>query len=77
MTDNWIEKVPNTATSVHEMRKGKYFRLKQSKIRNFYTAWASVADPNPDPPDPYVFGPPGSGSQSISMDPDPSIIKQK
>ena len=22
----------------------------------------SVADPNPDPPDPYVFGPPGSGS---------------
>jgi hypothetical protein len=22
----------------------------------------SVADPNPDPPDPHVFGPPGSGS---------------
>jgi len=24
----------------------------------------SVADPNPDPPDPRVFGPPGSGSIS-------------
>jgi hypothetical protein len=24
----------------------------------------SVADPNQDPPDPYVFGPPGSGSSS-------------
>jgi hypothetical protein len=23
---------------------------------------SSVADPNPDPPDPHVFGPPGSGS---------------
>ncbi len=28
----------------------------------------SVADPNPDPPNPHVFKPP---------DPDPSIIKQK
>ncbi len=27
--------------------------------------WASVADP--DPSDPYVFGPPGSGSESISQ----------
>ncbi len=29
----------------------------------------SVADPdpNPDPSDPYVFGPPGSGSGSISQ----------
>ncbi len=25
----------------------------------------------PDPPDPHVFGPPGSGSISQSMDPDP------
>ncbi len=24
----------------------------------------SVPDPNPDPPDPHVFGPPGSGSTS-------------
>jgi hypothetical protein len=46
----------------------------------------SVADPNPDPdppdpdpPDPRIFGPPGSGSGSISLrcGPDPSIIKQK
>jgi hypothetical protein len=30
---------------------------------------SSVADlvPNPDPSDPYVFGPPGSGSRSISQ----------
>jgi hypothetical protein len=26
-----------------------------------------VADPNPDPPDPHVFGPPGSRSGSISQ----------
>jgi hypothetical protein len=25
---------------------------------------SSVADPNPDPPDPYVIGPPGSGAIS-------------
>ncbi len=38
---------------------------------------ASVADP--DPSDPYVFGPPGSGylNQRYCMDPDLSIIKQK
>jgi hypothetical protein len=28
---------------------------------------SSVANPNPDPSDPYVFGPPGSGSGSISQ----------
>jgi hypothetical protein len=51
----------------------------------------SVVDPDPDPSDPYVFGPPGSESGSISqwyesgsfyplvngMDPDLSITKQK
>jgi hypothetical protein len=32
----------------------------------------------PDPSDPYVFGPPESGSRSIGQryDPDPSIIKE-
>jgi hypothetical protein len=37
----------------------------------------SVADPHPE--DPYVFGPPGSGSGSIvrDTDTDTSIIKQK
>jgi hypothetical protein len=31
-----------------------------------YTPVPSVVDPdpNPDPPDPHVFGPPGSGSPS-------------
>jgi hypothetical protein len=44
---------------------------------------SSVPDlnPDPDPPDPYVFGPPGSDSGSRGMDPDtapdPSIIKHK
>jgi hypothetical protein len=28
------------------------------------SVFGSVADPNPDPPDPHVFGPPGSGSTS-------------
>jgi hypothetical protein len=49
-----------------------------------YGSWHGVADPDPDPPDPRVFGPPGSGSGFISQlvrgidpDPDPSIIKQK
>jgi hypothetical protein len=43
----------------------------------------SVVDPDPDPPDPHVFGPPGSGPdpQVRGMDPDPapdsSIIMQK
>jgi hypothetical protein len=40
---------------------------------------SSVADPDPDSPDPHVFGPPSSRSGSISQgyDPDPSIIKQR
>ncbi len=37
------------------------------------TLFARTSVPDPDPPDPHVFGPPGSGSG----DPDPSIIKQK
>jgi hypothetical protein len=37
---------------------------------------SSVADPDPNP---YVFGPPGSGVRDTDPDPDldPSIIKQK
>jgi hypothetical protein len=30
----------------------------------FSTLFGSVADPDPDPPDPHVLGPPGSGSTS-------------
>jgi hypothetical protein len=33
------------------------------KFAGFYTSVADP-DPNPDPSDPYVFGPPGSGSIS-------------
>jgi hypothetical protein len=32
----------------------------------FLCSSAVDPDPNPDPPDPHVFGPPGSGSGSIS-----------
>jgi hypothetical protein len=45
---------------------------------------SSVADPNPDPPDPHVFGPPDPPDPLVrGMDadsdpaPDPSIIMQK
>jgi hypothetical protein len=31
---------------------------------NFFNVSTSVADPNPDQPDPHVFGHPGSGSTS-------------
>ncbi len=37
---------------------------------------SSVPDPNPDPPDPHVFGPPGL-VRGMDPDPDPSIVKQK
>jgi hypothetical protein len=39
----------------------------------------SVAYPDPDPPDPHVFGPPGSGSgpNHQRYGSDPSITKQK
>ncbi len=33
----------------------------------YCTFWSSVADSDPNPPDPHVFGPPGSGSGSISQ----------
>jgi hypothetical protein len=45
----------------------------------FIIVLCSVADP--DPPDPHVFGPPGSGPDPLvrcmDPDPDPSIIMQK
>ena len=46
-------------------------RVRYLKERNFVAARSrtnsSVADTNLDPPDPHVFGPPGSGSGSISQ----------
>jgi hypothetical protein len=46
-------------------------------------ALSSVADPNPDPPDPHVFGPPGSisisqryGSESGSFYHHAKIVKK-
>ncbi len=39
----------------------------------------NVADPNPDPSDPYVLGllDPDPLVRGMDSDPDPSIIKQK
>ncbi len=36
----------------------------------------SVADPNPDPPDPHVFGPSGSGSRSFHQQAKPKIVRK-
>jgi hypothetical protein len=63
----------------------------QGHLKSHGIIISSVADPDPDPdpPDQHVFGPPGSGSGSISqrygsgsgtisqMYPDPSIVQQK
>ncbi len=48
----------------------EFFYAKKSPMlfgSGFGTVFSSVADPNPDldPPDPHVFGPPGSGSGSF------------
>jgi hypothetical protein len=47
-------------------------------IHWWYTVGTSVADPDdPDPSDPYVFGPPESVTQRYGSEiPDLSIIKQ-
>jgi hypothetical protein len=39
----------------------------QSMRPNGSTVEISIADPNPDPPKPYVFRPPGSGSGTVSQ----------
>jgi hypothetical protein len=54
-------------------------RLYRSISCTGQTVCTSVADP--DPKDPYVFGPPGSAPDQIERGtdtpPDPSMIKQK
>jgi hypothetical protein len=48
------------------MRSAKVFCAGSSSVIPLYQqkliVGGSVADPNPDPPDPHVFGRPGSGS---------------
>ncbi len=46
-----------------------YFSSEGGIFLDFYAVYANVADPdlNPGPSDPYVFGPPRSGSGSISQ----------
>ena len=36
-------------------------------LKLFLISKTSVADTDPNPSDPYVFGPPGSGSVSVSQ----------
>jgi hypothetical protein len=61
--------------AVHVQAVGTSFGSKYGSFRAFFVLFlyygeklfyvsTSVADPNPDPPDPRVFGPPGSGSTS-------------
>ncbi len=51
--------------SQRELSTSREEMLRQG-LRRYFTPLASVADPDPnldpDPPDPRVFGPPGSGS---------------
>jgi hypothetical protein len=55
-----IESFPSVPdTSLPELNLQVPVRLIFIKINYLST---SVSDPNPDPPDPHVFGPPGSGS---------------
>jgi hypothetical protein len=74
-------------------RDGSHARPPRRPLRRswshkyFFILLGSVADPDPNAdPNPHVFGPPGSGSGSVSQrsdpdpaldpDSDPSIIKQ-
>jgi hypothetical protein len=45
------------------------FQLSEVMVRRYGILFTSIADPepNPDPLDPHVFGPPESGSGSISQ----------
>jgi hypothetical protein len=66
----------NTSWSHHMTGSGLFLPPITNHRRSILTSVA-VPDlnPDPDPPDPRVFGPPGSESGDI--DPDPSNIKQK
>jgi hypothetical protein len=43
-------------------KSNKHFVLSLLPFTKYYTPFISAADLDPDPKDPYVFGPPGSGS---------------
>jgi hypothetical protein len=53
-----LEEKNNLSTELHQTRK-KLEELANQKVRIISVA---DPDPNPDPSDPYVFAPPGSGS---------------
>jgi hypothetical protein len=46
-------------------------KAKDEKVINHLSQMATIGVVDPDP---YIHGPPGSGSVIISTDPDPSII---
>ncbi len=48
------------------LEKAQIFRKAHflKSVQYFYIVYDSVADPDPDPPDPHVLGPPGSRSTS-------------
>jgi hypothetical protein len=49
-----------SATLIRGITEGTLYNI----VLRMHTATASVADPDPDLPDPPVLGPPGSGSGS-------------
>ncbi len=65
--------------SVQRTKRGEnYFLVPRKSITNFlYPLLLVISVADPDPSDPQVFGPPGSGLLVRGTDPDPSIIKQK
>ncbi len=73
-----------------KIQDGKHIFLQESGVSVSYNNWGfailifsalelSLTQCDPDPSDPNVFGPPGSGPLIRGTDPDqdPSIIKQK
>jgi hypothetical protein len=61
MADNQLEALVSLVTRLDCEVKCE---LLDSQVRSHLT---SVPDPETDPPDPHVFGTPGSGSGSISV----------
>ncbi len=63
--------MPSIAPSHTEKKKGQ---VNNTNFMSYKALKYSVPDPNPDPPDPCVFGLP---DPDPALDTDPSIIMQK
>jgi hypothetical protein len=66
LESDWLRSLHNRRSKLHQqagLEKTRVFLLKPHPVGfyGFFGVFFSVADP--DPPDPYVFGPSGSTSQ--------------